>query len=73
MMTLDHLITAVLSWLLAGSLVWFALWCSGLINEVQARRQSSTSAMVVASVAVIVWWPVVVFTWCRALLMGGRR
>lgn len=66
----------VLWWILIGSLVWCALYLAGIIQQtLRRRRYSSRLGIVLASIGVIVGWPVVVGVFLSGVLsslIGGR-
>jgi hypothetical protein len=67
------IVTGLLIHLLIGSLVWFALWCRGVIKQVQVKRCSPMASLLIASLWLIVAWPAVGYAVCRAMLVQGAK
>lgn len=57
-MSAHDAVTLFLAWLAIGSLIWCALFCSGLIQKTCAKFGGLRWSIVLASVAAIVCWPV---------------
>lgn len=51
------MITAVLVYLLIGSLVWLALYCAGIIQGAYRNRPDRKVAVTLASLGVVLGWP----------------
>lgn len=70
-MSADDLITPALVYLSIGAVLWLVLDGLGIIdNTFATRAQASSRAMVLATLMMIVGWPVFVFNWLKG--MWGR-
>lgn len=67
-MSLHDLVTACLVYLSVGSLIWLLLDGLGIIDNTFAARSNATArAMVLATLMMIVAWPLFVFTWIKGM------
>lgn len=63
------MITGILVYINIGSIIWLILDGLGIIdNTYAARTNTSSKAMVLATLMMIFAWPVFVFTWVRGML-----
>lgn len=68
-MSFDGLITAAFIYLSIGSVIWLALDGLGIIdNSFAARNQASSRAMVLATLMMILAWPLFIFNWLKGML-----
>lgn len=69
MLSAHDLVTCVLVYLSIGSLVWLVLDGLGIINNrFVAHPQRSGRALVLATLMMIVGWPVFVTQWIKGML-----
>lgn len=63
------MILGLLIYLNTGALIWCFLDCTGVIDNTYANRNmASKRAMVLATLMMIVCWPVFVFSWVKGML-----
>jgi hypothetical protein len=61
------MVTAFLVYCSVGSLIWLVLDGLGIIENTFAARNSSTGAMVLATLFMIVGWPLFVWKWAKGM------
>jgi hypothetical protein len=72
-MRAHDVVTCGLVYLAVGSIVWMALYGAGLVQEAYAKRRDPKLAILLASIGVIVGWPMVAWVFLAGLIEGARR
>lgn len=71
-MSAHDAVTCILVYLAIGSIVWLAMYHQGIISEAYAKRRDPQLAIVFASVAVIVGWPIVAWAFFAGIIEGQK-
>ncbi|WP_445222217.1 hypothetical protein ACKWRH_21415 [Bradyrhizobium sp. Pa8] len=70
MMGADDLVNWVFAYMLIGAVIWMLMYSAGLIHK--AWGTVSHAAVVFASIAAIIGWPVIVFAFFAGVWSGRR-
>lgn len=73
MISAHDLVTCALVYLSVGSCIWLVLDGLGVIGNTFADRDASRQAMVLATLMMILGWPLFVFWWVKGMLRKAVR
>ena len=71
-MSAHDLVTWGLVYLSVGSGIWLVLDGLGVISNSFAAKQSRSGALVLATLMMIVGWPVFIYAWLKGMLRAAR-